>query len=233
MAKKRKAPLVKYKNPYYALICLLVAAIAVLIYMVISQNSQLDMYGVMTKFNPACGGLNVAFINEYDIYPANPSLNASSKLYKSDKYDRTISFHCGIGVITQAATIQGKHIDGYELGADVTYFKSQKDAENYADKVINPMRYWGVNPEGQDGIPQTSLFTFIVSDKAIFSDPKRAVFDAYSVKGNTLVRISLPCSFTGKNRAQSFEKCFGESVDVNPVSDILKDFRLAVPQLNV
>jgi hypothetical protein len=115
-------------------------------------------------------------------------------LYNNDPYGRTANFVCKIGINTKAAT-KGLDVaqidsDGYEMGAEVTYFKTQAEAEKYADQKINPMRYWGVvNPVGN--ISQTSPFTSKILGKPIY-------FDSYTVKGKALVRISLPCSSANK-----------------------------------
>ena len=74
------------------------------------------------------------------------------------------------------------------MGASVSYFASTKEAYKFAEEKINPLRYWGIDEEGQNNDnPQTSLFTFVVNDEKI------PYFDAYTVKRNAVVRVSLPC----------------------------------------
>jgi len=229
MPKRRRSSKLRQfqKKPLQIFIAVLVIAFGLLIFVVLQQNSQIDKYKMLSKIsNVACLGLSTAINGDYELNSANPHINATNQLYQSDEFNRTTGYHCGIGLITQAMTIHGKSIEGYEMGADVTYFKDPESAKNYAEKKINPLRYWGVGPEPEEGIPQTGLFTFFVSDGAIYSDPDRAIFDAYSVKGNALLRISLPCAFLGKNTTESFEACPGS------MDDILKHFRFSTPELN-
>jgi len=97
-------------------------------------------------------------------------------------------YHCHTGEITTAKEIHGKQIDAYPFGAEVLYFSTHEEAVKYAEENINPLRFWGVDEEGQkNGIPQTSKFTFIVSDERI------PYFDAYTVKATAVLRVSLPC----------------------------------------
>jgi hypothetical protein len=155
----------------------------IFIYLFTQTTSELGKYKKISRLpNQACVGLNYGALT-------NKSLNFSAQfnLEKSDS-SKTASFTCLVDQFTQSTTIQGKHIDAYEFGAYATYFTDDQSALDYAEKQLNPLRYWGIDQAGQQaGIPQTSLFTFIVSD---VPEP---YYDAYTVKNNSLLRISLPC----------------------------------------
>lgn len=113
-------------------------------------------------------------------------------------------YTCLTGESVEGGDIQGKYIDGYELGASVTYFSTNQEAEKYAEEKINPLRYWGVDEVGQqNNIPQTSKFTFIVTDG------KTPYFDAYTVKATAVLRISLPCS--GSNPEEIGATCSAQA----------------------
>jgi hypothetical protein len=117
------------------------------------------------------------------------AVNGGFDLEASAPKDRPkLVYKCTTGEMTGAKVIHGKPIDAYEFGASVQYFSSNEAAIKYAEEKVNPLRYWGVDEEGQkNGIPQTSRFTFIVTDEKV------PYFDAYTVKATAVLRVSLPC----------------------------------------
>jgi len=170
------------------------AALAMFVFGVVFYSSFTQQQATISKYqflekidNQACryldgqGGVNGSFRFREDAAANTPLL-----VYK-----------CYTGGQTQAKEIQGIYIDKYYMGATVTYFATNKEALKYAEEKLNPLRYWGVNEEGQKaGIPQTSKFTFIVTDESV------PYFDAYTVKGNAVLRVSLPCSSTDPEQCQ-------------------------------
>jgi phosphate/sulfate permease len=103
------------------------------------------------------------------------------------KGDAKLTYYCYRGENVSGRTIQGKPIGGYPLGATVSYFSSNKAAEAYANNKLNPLRYW--SDDGTVSV-QNKNYTFIVTDE---SEP---YFDAYRVRANAVVRVSLPCKTT-------------------------------------
>lgn len=145
----------------------------------LKQESTIWKYELLEKIdNQACRYLdNQLGVNgSFDL-----SVNASVDEPK-------LTYKCTTGETVAAKEIHGKSVARYELGATVSYFSSNEEAEKFAAEKLNPLRYWGVDEEGQrNGIPQTSRFTFIVNDENV------PYFDAYTVKANAVLRVSLPC----------------------------------------
>jgi hypothetical protein len=111
----------------------------------------------------------------------------------ANKSEAKLTYYCYTGESTRGRTIQGKQIVGYPLGATVLYFSTNKEAETYAVEKLNPLRYW--SDDGSDKI-QNKNFTFLVTDE------KEPYFDAYRVRANAVVRVSLPCE------SNSFDACY-------------------------
>ena len=146
----------------------------------IKQQQIIGRYELLEKIdNQACRYLD-----------NQPAVNGSFNLNTyTDQGEPQVTYTCLTGETTEPKEIHGKFIDKYNLGASVSYFSSNEEALKFAEENLNPLRYWGVDQEGQkNGIPQTSLFTFIVNDA------KSPYFDAYTVKANAVLRVSLPCS---------------------------------------
>jgi hypothetical protein len=180
MAKTKKNPKSeKYFMPLAYSSVLLLAVILALLVGVLKQADVISKYELIEKIdNQACRYLN-----------GQPTVNGSFDLNATAKQnDPKLVYECKNGQSASARNIQGKNIGEYELGAKVMYFATNEEAEKYAEDNINPLRYWGVDEEGQqNGIPQTSEFTFIVTDEDV------PYFDAYTVKSNAVLRVSLPC----------------------------------------
>ncbi len=102
----------------------------------------------------------------------------------ANENDPKLTYYCYTGEIVKSKTIHGKPINGYSLGAVVSYFSSNETAETYAKEKLNPLRYW--SDDGSDVI-QNKNYTFLVTDE------KESYFDAYRVRANAVVRVSLPC----------------------------------------
>ena len=103
-----------------------------------------------------------------------------------------LTYYCYTGDRTTDKTIHGKPISGYPLGASVVYFSSNKVAESYATEKLNPLRYW--SDDGTEEI-QNKNYIFLVTDE------EKPYFDAYRVRANAVVRVSLPCN------SNDFEAC--------------------------
>lgn len=110
----------------------------------------------------------------------------------SDENEAKLTYYCYTGKNVKGKTIHGKQIDGYSLGATVRYFSSNEAAEKYANEMLNPLRYW--SEDGSDEI-QDKNYTFLVTDE------KEPYFDAYRVRANAVVRVSLLC------KSKSFDTC--------------------------
>ncbi len=165
--------------PLILLLLVLVVFIGILIVAFTKQNDTIGKYELLEKIdNQACRYLErqIGVNGSFDLNTNAP------------KNEPKLTYTCLTGESTEAREIQGKFIDKYNLGAHVLYFSSNEEAVKFAEEKINPLRYWGVDEEGQkQGIPQTSKFTFIVSDEKV------PYFDAYTVKANAVLRVSLPC----------------------------------------
>jgi len=111
---------------------------------------------------------------------------------KANKNGLKLIYYCYTGQATRSRTIQGKPIEGYSLGAIVSYFSSNTAAETYAKEKLNPLRYW--SEDGSDQI-QNKNYIFLVTDE------KEPYFDAYRVRANAVVRVSLPC------KSKNFSDC--------------------------
>lgn len=162
------------------------------------KHASLGMYQ-----NQACVGIGVALRNGIDLRKYD--LDART-VDRSSGWQDVGQHKCATGTVVtqQAAGADGSgSASGYQLGADVVYFKTADAAYQYAEKVHNPTQSWGLDQEGQrNGIPQTSLFTFI------HTDVPEPYFDAYTVRGNALMALSLPCTMTGQtDMAQSLNNC--------------------------
>lgn len=165
--------------PFTVIVIVLLALIGTLLAGFTRQADTIAKYELLEKIdNQACRYLDRQL-----------SVNGSFDLnVKAPKNQPKLTYTCLTGETTTAREIQGKFIDTYGFGATVSYFSSNEEALKFAEEKVNPLRYWGVDEEGQkNGIPQTSHFTFIVTDEKV------PYFDAYTVKANAVLRVSLPC----------------------------------------
>lgn len=182
----------KHSLSFYAphlLVILLFALCGVLGIVIATQNDTIWKYELLEKIdNQACRYLN-----------GQPGINGSFDFnVRAQDNQPKLVYKCTIGQVTTAREIHGKYVGEYELGASVMYFSTNDAAEHYSKENINPLRYWGVDEEGQkNGIPQTSKFTFIVTDEPV------PYFDAYTVKANAVLRVTLPCPNVEKHGATS------------------------------
>lgn len=201
------------------LILFIIALVVAVLLAGVKSLREADKYKKLTAMpNPACLGLGKASAHGISLSPV--SLEAKSFLHQDE--GKVAAFTCHIGISTQAATIHGKFIDSYPLGAEVTYFENNQTAMDYADKQVNPLRYWGffdANPDGE--IRQDDSFTFVVTDVTPM------ILDAYTVKDNALIRISLPCDST--------KECFGTGTGsgTQTADLLLKDFADSLQPLNL
>jgi hypothetical protein len=197
------------KNWLY--ISLLLALVASLV-LLFCTYKRLSTYRVVERLqNQACIGLGKGAITFKPV-----DIKAKFNLPDSNPEGKTVEFTCLTNQSTEKATIHGKEIAAYEFGAYATYFKDNAAATKFAEQKVNSLRFWGVDQAGQQaGIPQTSLFTFIVSDVPA------PYYDAYTVKDNALVRISLPCGDNDVSRggvacyaeAESSLNTFADSIE--------------------
>lgn len=168
-----------------AVVSLVVVSIVCLLLMACRVNDTtrvLNRYrGMAATANTACQGLAGAI----DVKGMKVGLNVNEAKHPV----HVANFYCFTGPMLEQQTIQGKTVPAYPMGAKVWYLKNAAEAKKFGETFLNPMRYWGVDQAGQAaGIPQSSLFTFIVSEPNAAS-----YFDAYTVRGNAAMRVSLPC----------------------------------------
>jgi hypothetical protein len=172
----------KAKRRTYVFVVLL-AVVSILIY---RHLSKLQKYEQLSEFpNQACVGIGVALENGLTF--TSHDIDAKS-LLPFNNFGSIGQHKCNIKkvVTSQKSYPDGSsESSGYELGADVLYFKSPDAAYEYAESFENKNYSWGVDEEGQrNGIPQTSLFTYI------FADTAEPYFEAYTVQ------ISKDCPLT-------------------------------------
>lgn len=119
-----------------------------------------------------------------------PAVKGSFDLDVDAEKDKPkLTYLCLTGEKTGAKEIHGKQVPAYDFGASVQYFSSNEEAIKIAEQKLNPLRYWGVYSDEQMGeINQNAHFTFIVTDV------EKPYFDAYTVKANAILRVSLPCA---------------------------------------
>ncbi len=165
---------------FFSIVGLLLLSLIVLLTVnLVRQHELVSKYELLEKIdNQACryldrqAGVNGGFDLEADSPQDKPRL----------------TYWCLTGERVFARQVQDKFVDEYDFGARVLYFSSREEAEKHAQQSLSPLRNWGVDEEGQrNGMPQTSRFTFIVSDV------EHPYFDAYTVKANAVLRVSLPC----------------------------------------
>ncbi len=179
MAKQRKN-LSKSNKPVYIQIImfLLFTLIIALIIGLIKQANIISKYELIGHLdNQACRYLSErgdsAQVNGG--FVLNTDANAN---------EAKLTYYCYTGETTKDKTIHGKPIDSYSLGATVLYFSSNSEAEQYAKEKLNPLRYW--SEDGSNKI-QDKNYTFLVTDEEM------PYFDAYRVRANAVVRVSLKC----------------------------------------
>ncbi len=156
--------------------------IGVMAVMLNKQANTLGMYELIENIdNQACRYLD-----------NQPAVNGRFDLtMDAPAGEPRLVYECYTGELNKSRDIHGKSIGQYEKGASVAYFATNQEALTFAEQQLNPLRYWGVDEAGQQAnIPQTSKFTFIVTDEKV------PYFDAYTVKANAVLRISLPCDNT-------------------------------------
>ncbi len=160
------------------IIVLLVALSTALIVGIARQTSIISQYESLGHLdNQACRYL----ANRGEDFRVNGGFTLNTDAKKSEA---KITYYCNTGDDVKARTIHGKPISGYTLGATVKYFSSNEAAETYAKETLNPLRYW--SDDGSSEI-QNKNYTFIVTDE------KAPYFDAYRVRANAVVRVSLRC----------------------------------------
>ncbi len=182
-AKKNKSGLSikkQYTLPLGVVIIVLFTMLGSLVVLFTRQTETIGKYELLEKIdNQACRYLD-----------KQKGVHGIFKLYDdAPKNKPKLVYKCTTGELTKAKEIHGKSIDAYQLGASVSYFSTNEEAIKFAEEKLNPLRFWGVDAEGQrNGIPQTSRFTFMVTDE------QTPYFDAYTVKANAVLRVSLPCT---------------------------------------
>lgn len=201
---------------------------AVLIVMIVFSAKawkDLQTYKSLAMYpNQACVGVGIAIkdglqLNHYDFEAR--SLAGSDK---STVAAGLIGQHkCTIGtVITdEIHNPDGSGSGGgYQLSSDILYFKSANNAYAFADKVENPRRSWSVDEAGvKRNIPQTSLFTYIVTNV------KEPYFEAYTVRDKSVLSISLPCNLPVEQDLNAvYDQCNKDA------QHVLRDYANSVQQ---
>ncbi len=179
-AKQRNRKLFsKYSDLEIFVIVLLVVTLGVATWLFASMSNQISRYGALSnQSNQACMGISAATASGFEI--DTQTLYATSELKDGESNDPLANQKCIVRGTTKDEEIHGKKIKSYSYGADVTYFKDAETAKNYADTNLNPLRYWSPDES-------YTYYTFLVTHQ------DKAYFDAYSVKDNAVIRISLPC----------------------------------------
>lgn len=160
--------------------------------------------------NLACVGIGVALRDGLDIkhYDFEAKVIADNP---SGHYGGVGQHKCTTGTVitdSKSSADGSGYAEGYQLGADVLYFKDAAAAYRFAEETANPSRSWGVDEAGsRSGIKQDkTLFTYIVTDVA------EPYFEAYTVRDNAAINIQLPCAVPADPNA-----------DLSPVFDACDD----------
>lgn len=192
-----------------------------------SLRQQVNKYEQLLAMpNQACVGVSKASDN--DVVLRSVELSATSQLYENDPDSKVAAFRCTIGQNTKDL-VKGQDVaevdsKGYELGAEVIYFDTAAAAKKYANDKVNPLRFWGLDQQGQqEGIPQTSKFTSNIYGSTLY-------FDSYTVKDKALLRVSLPCEFSAQFTDVE-RKCTGQEADTSIAYYTIKSFSDSVEQL--
>lgn len=169
-----------------SVIVLLTALSTALLVGLVKQADTLSKYELVSQLdNQAC-----RYLADRD---SDSRINGGFELHTDAKESGAkLTYYCYTGDRTTDKTIHGKQIGGYVLGASVVYFSSKQAAETYAKEKLNPLRYW--SEDGSKEI-QDKNYTFLVTDE------EKPYFDAYRVRANAVVRVSLPCN------SNDFEAC--------------------------
>ena len=193
-----------------------------------ARQSEIDalnqkITGFYALPNQACLGL--ATVPE--IMPfAIGKLDATRTLAENSSDGLQATFTCTIGQNAKDAAGSGVAAvdsNGREMGAEVLYFASADTANAYHEGVINPQRYWSVpNKPLTDKVPSLKYFT-----SYIFGSP--VYFDAYAVRENVIVRVTLPCGTMSDRTAVT---CRGSSVDNGAAVSSLKHFVESVADID-
>jgi hypothetical protein len=195
----------------------------------VGENFRLDVL-VNHMDNQACRGLDAAIpkLSELNF----GGLRASQQMLPADTDGKFLTYRCSIGLNTKQA-VAGKDVaevdsQGYEMGAEVSYFTSAEKAEAFASSRLNPQRYWTVpNDALNEQVGMWHYFTsYILSASPVY-------FDSYAVRGNAVVRLSLPCA-SDKATADTPEvqKCLGPSADEGVAIESLDSFTTEIAEIN-
>jgi hypothetical protein len=173
----------------------LLAVIGILVvFLLLQQTTKWSRLNYMAGIpNQACRGVSEALKLGFTL--DEPNIEATSSVFTGrSRYKQVAQYKCNTGTFVTGSE---KHPDGskskrgYSLGADVIYFRDNAAAYSYAEDIVNPTRYWGVDTEGQkNNIPQTSLFTFL---ETAVEEP---YFDSYTVRDNRVFSLKMSCDVT-------------------------------------
>lgn len=172
--------------------------------------------------NQACLGLKQ--VKEMTYSPVISNLVAHQELATANADGLVASFRCTTGQNTKQS-VQGQEVakvdsDGREMGAEVLYFASASQADKYHQTKLNKLRYWSVpNNNLTADVPYFKYFTSYVG--------KPFYFDAYAVKKNVIVRVTLPCG-DSRTSESAIGTCVGSGVDVGAAVSSLKSFTESV-----
>ncbi|HMS23194.1 MAG TPA: hypothetical protein PKB09_00100 [Candidatus Saccharibacteria bacterium] len=185
-SKKRNRKLFsEYSDLEIFVIVLLVVTLAVVTWLFANMSTEISRYRSLgSQSNQACLGVSAATASGFNV--DTKTLYATSELKDASSDNPSANQKCIIAGSTRDEAIHGKPIKSYSFGADVTYFKDKETAKDYAETQINPLRYWSPDPSN-------SYYTFLVTHR------DEVYFDAYSVKDNAVMRISLPCNQNDKS----------------------------------
>ena len=208
MAKAKRSsvasPLVLYS--------LLVAIVFLLVIILSYTLNRYNKYQLLAKTpNQACIGLAKAQALGYSLNLS--MLRATAKLYDHNSDQITGSYDCTVGSFTSNTQQAAKYTSNTQ-GAEVIYFKSTQAAQKYAEAKVNPLCYFAVYASGTSlgNLPQTDLFVCTRFQPVPY-------FDDYSVKGNALIRLVVPC--------KDSQACESENT-----IQVLKNFRQSVQLIN-
>jgi hypothetical protein len=236
---KRKSKAIKDNSALQTgiVVGLLVVAVA----MLLVQQRRLDALTInrdrwlaaSTRPNPACAGVSnpiwqKKFVDKLELSVTTAVYDKEDFENKDSKGILSIA-NCFIGgntrTVTKGTKVAEIDSNGLDFGAQVIYFESDQKASAYADSVVNPQRFWSEpNNDLTKEVPANKYFTSYV-DGSIF------YFDAYAVKENKVLRVTLPCGNVKTSDANK-QKCSGESVDEGLAISVLKDFVESVDVTN-
>lgn len=200
MKKKQSVKKLNINNKWPSIVLVLLITLGIIF--LSGQLKTLQLKARLASIpNQACISIGVALQNKLDLRHYDMSATSSVSKETPEPNGAVTGYKCEIGTVITASTENEQ--SGYPLGSVVTYFKDSFSAEMSANEGLNKQRSWSVDEEGaKNGFKQSSLFTYIITD---VSEP---YFEAYTVRDNAIISITLPCSMSFQNdKNKAFDEC--------------------------